>query len=518
MEAALSSSLGRTILGTSILTIGRARDNGLVLSDPTVSSRHAEIRPDGQGYSIVDLGSTNGTFVNEQRLTKNTPLLLHAGDMVRIGNFTFTYEEKYPTSWRDTTNATQAIDETTGKQSPSPSSPDRFPCSVPHAWDRDDEKEVWRARSQAPQAPSSPPTVGSPAPQSGDSNDPSQTPTYSSPPPAPYIPPTAPAVQAPPVYQPSYPAYVPPYAPSAPQGVSRSSPPKRARPRNLAQEHLQFTAFHPRIVPVETWNTLLVYTYIESALQAIRADAARFKDKLGLHPGEVGAWASRPLSRGIQITVVPTFRGVIFNPESITFSWEKDWHPTIFSFNAHRSWAGAVGNGEVTIFTGPLILASLKISLRLEEQAFHSPVRYHYNQEEASVSPYRKIFASYSHDDTPIVLAIRKAAEVIGDESLMDSANLRSGQNWNPSILRLIDHSDIFQLFWSNRSANSIYVRQECEYALQHNKYDGFIRPVYWEKPMRPPPHELSHLHFAYYELSQKNFLFSRFFSIFRRE
>src|SRR5438874_2816559 len=113
MEAALSSSLGRTILGTSILTIGRAPDNRLVVRDPTVSSHHAEIRPDGQGYSIVDLGSTNGTFVNGQRLTKNSPCLLHSGDTFRIGDFTFAYEEEYPTSWRDNTNATPAIGETT---------------------------------------------------------------------------------------------------------------------------------------------------------------------------------------------------------------------------------------------------------------------------------------------------------------------------------------------------------------------------------------------------------------------
>ena len=94
MEAALSSSLGRTILGTSRVTIGRARDNGLVVSDPTVSSHHAEIHPDGQGYNIVDLGSTNGTFVNGQRIAKNIPLLLHAGDAIRAGDFTFTYEKE----------------------------------------------------------------------------------------------------------------------------------------------------------------------------------------------------------------------------------------------------------------------------------------------------------------------------------------------------------------------------------------------------------------------------------------
>src|SRR5579863_8068773 len=105
VKAILTSSLGRTILGSSVLTIGRARDNGLVASDPTVSSHHAEIRLDGQGYSIVDLGSKNGTFVNGQRLTKSMPHLLHAGDTFRIGSFTFTYEEEYPTAEKTNTNA-----------------------------------------------------------------------------------------------------------------------------------------------------------------------------------------------------------------------------------------------------------------------------------------------------------------------------------------------------------------------------------------------------------------------------
>jgi hypothetical protein len=507
MEAALSSSLGRTILGISTVTIGRARDNVLVVSDLTISTHHAEVRPEGQGYCIIDLGSTDGTFINGQRLPKNTPRSLHAGDAIRVGNFTFTYEEKYPVSWKETTNEAQAIDETTGKRSPSPSGSDQIPGSDPLAQGGDEEEELRAILGIAPSVPYFPPPVGSPAPQSG----------YP-PPPAPIIPLPVPSVQAPPAYQPSYPTYGSPNAASAPHGISKSSPPKRTQPRNLAQEHLQFTAFHPRIVPVETWNTLLVYTYIESALTAIRADAARYKDKLGLHPSKAEAWASRRLARGTRLEVVPKFQGVDFYPERIVFTWERDWHPAIFSFNADRRWAGAVGSGEITILTGPLIIASLKVSLRFGEQTFQPQVWDSFNQEEVSVYPYRKIFASYCHDDTPIVLAIRKASEVIGDESLMDIANLRSGQNWNPSLLRLIDISDIFQLFWSDRSANSFYVRQECEYALQHYKYDGFIRPVYWEKPMRPPPPELKHLQFAYYELPQKNSLFSRFSGIFRHE
>ena len=101
VKAALISSLGRTILGNDILTIGRDADNGLVIRDPTVSRHHAQIRPDGQGYAIIDLRSVNGTFVNGQRLTGNVPRLLHSGDTFRIGDVTFTYAE----SWRDNTDA-----------------------------------------------------------------------------------------------------------------------------------------------------------------------------------------------------------------------------------------------------------------------------------------------------------------------------------------------------------------------------------------------------------------------------
>jgi hypothetical protein len=46
-----------------------------------------------QGYNIVDLGSTNGTFVNEQRLIAHMPRLLNVGDKIRIGDTVLTYQE-----------------------------------------------------------------------------------------------------------------------------------------------------------------------------------------------------------------------------------------------------------------------------------------------------------------------------------------------------------------------------------------------------------------------------------------
>lgn len=92
MEAALNGPMGKTVLEPTVLTIGSSPDNQLVVSNPNVSEHQAEIRPEGQGYSITDLGSSHGTFVNGQRLEWNTPHVLNAGDTITIGDTSFVYE------------------------------------------------------------------------------------------------------------------------------------------------------------------------------------------------------------------------------------------------------------------------------------------------------------------------------------------------------------------------------------------------------------------------------------------
>jgi len=93
MNAALHGPLGKTALDATVLTIGSSPDNQLVIDDVKVSAHHAEIRPEGQRYSITDLGSTHGTYVNSQRLDWNTAYQLTPGSAITIGDTTFTYEE-----------------------------------------------------------------------------------------------------------------------------------------------------------------------------------------------------------------------------------------------------------------------------------------------------------------------------------------------------------------------------------------------------------------------------------------
>ncbi|MDH6226016.1 MULTISPECIES: FHA domain-containing protein FhaB/FipA [Streptomyces] len=79
-----------TLTGTTValqgqtITLGRAHDSTIVLDDDYASSRHARIYPDRDGQWIVeDLGSTNGTFMNRNRLT--TPVPIPLGASIRIG-------------------------------------------------------------------------------------------------------------------------------------------------------------------------------------------------------------------------------------------------------------------------------------------------------------------------------------------------------------------------------------------------------------------------------------------------
>jgi hypothetical protein len=69
------------------VTVGRADDNDLVLADPEVSRHHARLEPDGEGWRAIDLGSTNGTWVNGVRLNMAT---IAVGDEVAFGASRYT--------------------------------------------------------------------------------------------------------------------------------------------------------------------------------------------------------------------------------------------------------------------------------------------------------------------------------------------------------------------------------------------------------------------------------------------
>lgn len=75
--------LGKKVPVAGPVTIGRSPGSDIVIVDDFISSRHARVIPAGEGMLLEDLGSTNGTLVNGQRIT--APVRLDAGDEIDLG-------------------------------------------------------------------------------------------------------------------------------------------------------------------------------------------------------------------------------------------------------------------------------------------------------------------------------------------------------------------------------------------------------------------------------------------------
>src|SRR3984885_8263353 len=82
----------RLLVGPTGVTIGRSRQCDVVLNDPNVSRRHAEIRPRGGSWVLSDLGSTNGSQLNGRRIDGSE--VLREGDEIELGESVMTFSQE----------------------------------------------------------------------------------------------------------------------------------------------------------------------------------------------------------------------------------------------------------------------------------------------------------------------------------------------------------------------------------------------------------------------------------------
>lgn len=270
-----------------------------------------------------------------------------------------------------------------------------------------------------------------------------------------------------------------------------------------AGEDILFSAFHPREVRTEEWHSLLVYGYVASAMRSINEDMERFRNEIGTYPRTGHALAALHIPVGTSVRVVPRMSAVQFNPQYITFAWTEAWHRHLFRFKASNHLSGAVGNGEVSVYLEQngllLLIAVIRIAMSFTASSLvpSTSIAWTHPDVQAPSYMFKSIFASYCHEDALIVYACCQAYRALGITVHIDVESLRSGTYFRHTLKRLIESSDVFQLFWSTRAARSAMVREEWQYALRCNRGEGFIRPVFWELPMASPPPELAYIHFA---------------------
>ena len=78
-------------LETDVITIGRAVENSIVITSKRVSREHARIRREGRTWLLEDLRSSNGVFLNEERVLNS--MKLRDGDQINIGDVNFIYHD-----------------------------------------------------------------------------------------------------------------------------------------------------------------------------------------------------------------------------------------------------------------------------------------------------------------------------------------------------------------------------------------------------------------------------------------
>jgi len=101
---------GRTYeLNVEKTTVGRVEDNAFQIAEPSVSSHHAEIILKGNDVVIKDLNSTNGTFVNGEKVSE---VVLKPGQILRLGMVEMRLETADPVSAAAATKKVQMLDQT----------------------------------------------------------------------------------------------------------------------------------------------------------------------------------------------------------------------------------------------------------------------------------------------------------------------------------------------------------------------------------------------------------------------
>lgn len=270
-----------------------------------------------------------------------------------------------------------------------------------------------------------------------------------------------------------------------------------------------FTAYYARESLSNARQGLYVYAHLQDALTQIENDVQQFIEQLrGNVPRPASAQQSSRLAVGTALTIMPEADGLEFDPVAITRKWQPPYTRFDFHYRAPQQLVGEIVTGRIAVLVAGIEIAQIRFATKIEQGAQEiEPAQIPANPLAAAKlthtepSPtYDRIFISYSRKDNVVAENYRLAQIAAGNEVFMDTYSIRTGEDWRVALANAIDQADIFQLFWSENSANSENVRDEWDYALQfrcaQDRCAEFIRPVFWDDPMPQPPAELSHLNF----------------------
>ena len=258
-------------------------------------------------------------------------------------------------------------------------------------------------------------------------------------------------------------------------------------------EKIMFTAGYPNVVRPDNWYSLFFYLYLPKYHTNVKKMLDDRSNQQGIQPAVSAAESFELIEKGTLLKIIPNVRGITFNPATQELAWCEDIQEIIFRLKAGSDMLDCSMIGSIDIYKEGLLIGQVPISIMVS--LAKRPIEF-----VTEISKiFERLFISYSHKDALIVDQCVLAYKALGVKVYLDKMSLRSGEEWRKKLLRLIDQSDVFQLYWSYASKESLNVKREWQHALSltNQKGEKFIRPCYWEIPMPDPPEDLESFHFV---------------------
>ena len=226
-----------------------------------------------------------------------------------------------------------------------------------------------------------------------------------------------------------------------------------------------FTAGYPKIIARGRNYPLQVYVHLSALIGEVERLLREQLAPLGGALATSTADAALPIARGRLITAQPNIRNIFANPPRHEIVWMDDYHRLDFQISyAGQDPRTTVCGGFVDIFVDGLIVAQIPVSISVPAKGAEVPADGAAQVE--TVKMLSRIFASYAHEDDALVRACKTYYRTLGIHMYVDRDELLSGNPWRATLAKLMEKSDLFQLYWSQAAADSTEVANEWQVAL----------------------------------------------------
>lgn len=273
------------------------------------------------------------------------------------------------------------------------------------------------------------------------------------------------------------------------------------RAEQTGREQVLFTANYPGVLAGNAWHPLYVHVHTAHLRGQLEGRLAKLASRLGPRRRRGEAPAGSMIERGTELEIEPVVANVRCRPPRLPVVWNEEVEEASFEVAyAGQTGVGDVCHGSVLICAGGLLIAQIPVSFSVsaDHDALPSALQ------ASTARMISKVFGSYAHGDADMVARFRAAYRALGIHLFVDVLDIDGGVAWTKYLDDQIEHSDLFQLFWSSASAVSEAVEHEWRYALQvaekRPPETHFIRPVFWKKPSPEPPGPLSRIQFWYFD------------------